>query len=214
MQLAECPNCNTKYKSSMFTTVEQLPQDQINIINAFNENKVISYCTKCGSDLYGDSRVKMVEEQRVLQTELQTLIKSIPVVSLQNPLNWDFEVIEMVTGQSTTGTGIVSELTSSFTDLFGLQSSRYNNKLKAGEDLCFAQLRKRTIEVGGNAVIATDIDYSEVGGEKGMLMVCMAGTAVKLKNIEILGIDKIDPLNKIPGVYTRLSYLNSLGNTA
>ena len=76
--------------------------------------------------------------------------------------------------------GVVSEFTSSFTDLFGVQSGRFNKKLKAGEDICFAQLRKQALDLGGNAVIATDIDYSEVGGGKGMLMVCMGGTAIKL----------------------------------
>ena len=105
----------------------------------------------------------------------------------------------MVTGQSTTGTGVVSEFTSSFTDLFGAQSGRYNKKLKAGEEMCFAQLRKQAIDIGGNAVIATDIDYSEVGGDKGMLMVCMAGTAIKLRNLSVLGKErelKIGELNK------------------
>ena len=36
----------------------------------------------------------------------------------------------------------------------------------------------KTVCLGGNAVIATDIDYGEVGGAKAMLMVCMTGTAV------------------------------------
>jgi uncharacterized protein YbjQ (UPF0145 family) len=48
-------------------------------------------------------------------------------------------------------------------------------------------LRKETLELGGNAVLATDIDYAEVGGDKGMLIVCMTGTAVLLKNPEVLG---------------------------
>ncbi|MBE5322140.1 heavy metal-binding domain-containing protein [Pedobacter sp. MR2016-19] len=36
--------------------------------------------------------------------------------------------------------------------------------------------------LGGNGIIATDVDYAEVGGAKAMVMVCMAGTAVKIKN--------------------------------
>ena len=115
----------------------------------------------------------------------------------------------MVTGQSTTGTGVISEFTSSFSDLFGVQSGRFNKKLKAGENMCFALLRKQTIDIGGNAVIATDIDYSEVGGEKGMLMVCMGGTAIKLKNTEILGQERAQNIDEITKLNNRLKTLNS-----
>ena len=49
------------------------------------------------------------------------------------------------------------------------------------------QLRAKALKIGANAVIATDIDYGEVGSLKGMLMVCAAGTAIKLENTNILG---------------------------
>nr|ARK13448.1 hypothetical protein A6C57_25640 [Fibrella sp. ES10-3-2-2] len=138
----------------------------------------------------------------------------IPVVFIQNPLGWEYEVLSMVTGQSTTGTGVFSEFAASMTDLFGMQSGRYNAKLKAGEEMCFAQLRKQTIQLGGNAVIATDIDYSEVGGDKGMLMVCMAGTAVKVKNPVRLGQEKLDDLDEISRLWERLKVLDNLNKSA
>lgn len=37
--------------------------------------------------------------------------------------------------------------------------------------------------------MGVDIDYSEAGGGKGMLMVCMAGTAVKITNLKDLAYD-------------------------
>mgnify|MGYP001331239116 CR=1 FL=1 len=67
----------------------------------------------------------------------------------------------------------------------------------------------KTLGLGGNAVIATDIDYSEVGGTKGMLMVCMAGTAVSLINTEILGPDKSNELKDIDKLVSRLRNLKS-----
>lgn len=56
-----------------------------------------------------------------------------------------------------------------------------------GENLCLSQLRMKTLGLGGNAVISADIDYTEVGGLKGMLMISMAGTTVHLLNTEMLG---------------------------
>jgi|SRR5690554_3775355 len=118
----------------------------------------------------------------------------------------------MVTGQSSTGTGFITEFTSTFTDLFGAQSGRHNTKLKAGEKMCFAQLRKSALDLGANAVIATDINYSEVGSGKGILMVCMSGTAVNLKNIDVMGNGKGDLLDKLLIANKRLKWLMRYSN--
>ena len=122
----------------------------------------------------------------------------------------------MVTGQSVTGTGIISELASSFTDIFGMQSGRFGNKIKEGENICKAQLRLAAAHLGASAVIGTDIDYSEVGGGKGMLMVCMSGTAIKLDNLEVLNSDtaeKLSDIENIASTYNNLSrYKNLVGS--
>lgn len=73
--------------------------------------------------------------------------------------------------------------------------------------MCFAQLRKQTLDIGGNAVIATDIDYSELGASKGMIMVCMAGTAIKLKNPNVLGEQKANQIDELVVVNDRLYHL-------
>ena len=40
--------------------------------------------------------------------------------------------------------------------------------------------------MGGNAIISTDIDFNEIGaGSTNMLMVCMAGTAIKVLDINM-----------------------------
>ena len=75
----------------------------------------------------------------------------------------------MVTGQTTTGTGVLTEFTSSFTDFFGVQSGRHNKKLKDGEDMCKVQLRTQTLNMGGNAVDVVGpkrLVVAEEGGEK------------------------------------------------
>ena len=73
--------------------------------------------------------------------------------------------------------------------------------------MCFAQLRKQALDLGGNAVIATDIDYSEIGAAKGMLMVCMAGTSIRLKNIDILGNEKSAKIDKLISLNSRFRHL-------
>lgn len=101
-------------------------------------------------------------------------------------MNWDYEALTIVTGQTVIGTGVIAELSSDFNDLFGSKSNTLAEKLSLGEVHCAAQIRKKTIDQGGHAVLATDIDYSEMGSLRGMMMVCMSGTAVRLKNPEVL----------------------------
>ncbi len=146
-----------------------------------SEAKSPNYCSKCGENYLSKAKLEASNEKTHSESKLLKLISSIPVVSAQNPFNWDYEIIGMVTGQSTTGTGVFSEFSSSFTDFFGAQSKTYNKKIKGGEDLCFTQLRIQAMDLGGNAVIATDIDYAEVGGEKGMLLVLYGWNSRSLK---------------------------------
>lgn len=99
-------------------------------------------------------------------------------------MGWSYEPIGIVTAQTVTGTGIFSDVASAFTDLFGTQSGTYNTKLREGENFCKASLQSQAIELGGNAVLAVDVDYAEVGGQRAMLMVCMTGTAIKVADCQ------------------------------
>ncbi len=202
-----CPNCKTELKTGILSSTKLLTEIQIGIINEYNETKAEGYCTKCGNELYNQHNQTFQNEKSNLTNYMKSKIENVPVISTHSPLNWEYGIIGMVTGQSTTGTGVISEFTSSFTDFFGAQSGRYNQKLKAGENMCFSQLRLQTLDLGGNAVIATDIDYSEVGGDKGMLMVCMAGTAIRLTNINILAKEQAEIIENLSYANKRLREL-------
>jgi hypothetical protein len=55
-----------------------------------------------------------------------------------------------------------------------------NAKILEAESKCAKLLREKAAAIGANAIIGLDIDYNEVGGVKGILMVCMTGTAIKI----------------------------------
>lgn len=209
-EIKNCPNCQTSLKTGIMSSTKLLTKTATAIINEYGDNKVDGHCTKCGKELYKKAQFKFQTEKNNLTAYLRNKINHIPVISTHSPLNWDYEILDMVTGQSTTGTGVITEFTSSFTDVFGSQSNRHNQKLKNGENMCFAQLRMQTLNLGGNAVIATDIDYSEVGAAKGMLMVCMAGTAIKLNNTNVLEKEKTEIIDKLFSANKRLKELNRI----
>jgi uncharacterized protein YbjQ (UPF0145 family) len=185
--MPHCPNCSTEYKKTLFSSNLPYNQKGIELIHAFTTSKATGYCQKCGDTLVDQARANARASRASFQEIVQRNIPSIPILSLQAPASWQFRPITLVSGQSVTGTGVFSEFASSWTDFFGAQSNAYNQKISNGETLCRTQLRMKCLELGGNAILAVDIDYAEVGGDKGMLMVCMAGTAVKLEDTSVLG---------------------------
>ena len=102
------------------------------------------------------------------------------------PFGWEYDSLALVTAQSVTGTGIFADIGSIFTDAFGAQSGMYVSKIQQGEELCSSRLRLDALKLGAHAVIGVDVDYADVGGSKSMLMVCMTGTAVRLRNLDVL----------------------------
>lgn len=209
---SHCPNCNSAIKDEVFSTNQIIEKGKAQLINDFTETKAEAFCSKCFSPLLLSAIDNWHTQFRENNESIKEILPHIPVITLQQPSNWKYQVVDMVTGQSVTGTGILSEIASNFTDLLGMQSGQFGNKIKGGEDICKAQLRLNAAKLGANAVIATDIDYSEVGSGKGMLMVCMSGTAVKLENTDILGIGIAEKISQIESLSKSLNNLSRYKN--
>ncbi len=181
-----CPHCKTKIKSGILGTVTLYSERAVKLINEYVDEPQLGYCSKCGEDLLQGATTAAQKEIASLSRTIQKLIYNFPIISLQQPFGWDYKVIKIVTAQSTMGTGVFTEIASSFTDMLGQESKKYNEKIKTGEENCFAQLRIQAMQLDANAIIGTDIDYAEMGAGKSMVMVCMTGTAIRLNNPEII----------------------------
>lgn len=196
--IKNCPNCKTKINSGVFTIAKLMTPKEVKIINLNKDVKHDAYCSKCGEYLLRNAKDKILKLREDIAYKISTKAISIPVLTTHYPYNWDYTSLGLVTGQSTTGTGVVTEFTSGFTDFFGAQSKRHNTKVKKGEDLCLAQIKSQALDYGANAIIAVDIDYSEIGSSKGMILVCMSGTAVKVNNgNEVFGDKTLVDINDI-----------------
>jgi uncharacterized protein YbjQ (UPF0145 family) len=77
------------------------------------------------------------------------------------------------------------DLFASFSDFARGRSKTYQKNLRAAKDSCLYELREEADKIGGNAVIAVDLDYSEIsGGGKSMLFLVANGTAVRVEKSE------------------------------
>lgn len=182
-ELSACPHCGEKLKKPTFGLGNALLSDaQVEIINVAHDESRSHSCEKCGRYPLDSADIALERKIVAVQNQIVTASADIPLLSISAPDRWTYDSIGLVTAQSTTGTGILSDVTSAFTDLFGAQSKAYNNKLRAGENVARTSLRLQAIELGANAVLGVDVDYAEVGGTRAMLMVCMTGTAIHLRN--------------------------------
>lgn len=210
MKLSSCPNCNKSFTGFMNMTQPSSP-DQTDFINKFTGNSKETYCNNCYPDLIrsinDDFKVKIEN----LQKDLQDAVEMVPIITGPAPNNWQYEIIGMITTQTTSGTGFMTELSRSFHDLFGGTSNRNNMKIVEATELCKADLRLQCTNAGGNAIISTDIDFNEIGsGSQNMLMVCMAGTAIKVTDLAVFSEKTRTSVNQIEGLNDDLSEIRNI----
>ncbi len=92
----------------------------------------------------------------------------------------------------------------------GKQSGSYNKKLQEGEELCKSVLRAKALRIDANAIIGVDVKYTDFGGVKSMVCVCMTGTAICLNNPEIYDTDLSSNASRLKFAIERLDFLNKL----
>lgn len=194
--------------------VSQAKTDLINTVMGYDKD---AYCSTCSVDL-GQAIVKSQNEKYdKVRQEIIALSASIPVITSQAPSNWEYEVLDMVSTQTTSGTGFLTDLSQSINDFFGSGSNTTNRKVSEATEVCKTAIRNQCLKLGGNAIIATDIDFSEVGsGSTNMLMVCMAGTAIRVDDTSQISTTKIQQfqlLSEVSAKFEAISQLNRKINT-
>jgi uncharacterized protein YbjQ (UPF0145 family) len=94
------------------------------------------------------------------------------------------KTIEIVTSECVYGLNLFRDLFAGITDLLGGRSNATQNALRDARKMCLVELKKEAFQVGANAVIAVDLDYSKIsGGGKSMLFLVASGTAVLVEPV-------------------------------
>lgn len=183
MTVDRCPNCN-KSLTSFFSPAELIPQPKTDFLNKYLNADKSAYCSSCSTELLSKIANDFRKQKDDIETRLQQIIHHIPILTSPPPVKWEYEVIGMISAQTTAGTGFATELSRSFNDFFGSGSNATNRKIASATIFCKADLRIQCVRNGGNAIASTDIDFNEIGaGSTNMLMVCMAGTAIQVTDI-------------------------------
>ncbi len=85
----------------------------------------------------------------------------------------------LVVGEVISGVDVFKDFTAGLSNFFGGRSTTYEDELIRTRNTAMKEMEQRAIQMGANAVIGVDIDYEVLGSDNGMLMVTVAGTAVR-----------------------------------
>jgi uncharacterized protein YbjQ (UPF0145 family) len=88
----------------------------------------------------------------------------------------------LVSGEAIMGANIFKDFFAGIRDIVGGRSAAYEKELRAAKDLAIKEMTEQASMLGGNAVIAVDLDYETVGQGASMLMVTASGTAIVLED--------------------------------
>jgi len=87
----------------------------------------------------------------------------------------------IVSGDAVMGTNLFRDIFAGIRDIVGGRSGSYEKELRNAKAAALDALMEEAEALGADAVIAIDLDYEVIGGDKStMLMVSANGTAVKL----------------------------------
>ncbi|MEQ6890238.1 YbjQ family protein [Halomonas sp. CS7] len=91
------------------------------------------------------------------------------------------EHVDIVSAECVLGMNILKDMFAGFRDFFGGRNTSSQDALRDARVACLDELRREASNMGANAVIGIDLDYSEIsGGGKSMLFLVATGTAVKV----------------------------------
>jgi uncharacterized protein YbjQ (UPF0145 family) len=144
------------------------------MVKGYEEAKKIAFM-----DIEGAAYISSEE----VFNEHQARIAIIPVVSVDVlPPNAKYQMIDMISFQSTLGTGFFSEFGSDISNIFGTEAKMMNKKIGTSIEKCKHALRFMAYQLGANAVIGTDFDLST--NTRDATTVAAQGTAIYVENID------------------------------
>lgn len=90
------------------------------------------------------------------------------------------DYLGIVTGEAIMGANVFRDMFAGLRDIVGGRSGAYEKELRKAREVAMEEMKNEARDLGADAVVGIDLDYEVLGGNNGMLMVSISGTAVKL----------------------------------
>ncbi|MBV9772523.1 MAG: heavy metal-binding domain-containing protein, partial [Gemmatimonadetes bacterium] len=94
------------------------------------------------------------------------------------------ETLEVVTSERVLRVNIFEDMFVRWITMLGGRGETTQKVFRDGRKLCLHELKAEAVTVGGNAVIATSLDYTDIGRNDSVLLLVASGTAVRVEPLE------------------------------
>lgn len=167
---------------------------------------MVEKCTICGSDMGGtfgaaasnenpnlcvDCFRDKNEQDAFAAARISTAEKKLYAAKKEGiPISTGYTIagetiayeVDIITSEYVLGMNVFRDLLMGVRDIVGGRSETTQKQLRKARKGCLEELRREAQEIGANAIIGIDLDYSEFsGGGKSMLFLVASGTAVVLQ---------------------------------
>ncbi|MCI8484641.1 MAG: heavy metal-binding domain-containing protein [Lachnospiraceae bacterium] len=190
-----CGTCNSKIRGLKQKNPDVLKEFQDVIIPAVIDSKLKNYLSelhKTPEEKEAAEQIKEAEKRKQEEIIEKKMVAFNKIVSEgKNPVllttGYNFEKYEItqykniISGECVLGTGFISELGASLSDLTGTKSELFSVKLKDAKNHALFNLQKECYMIDANAIIGVDFDY--VTFTNNMIGVIASGTAVTVEKL-------------------------------
>ncbi|WP_395336785.1 heavy metal-binding domain-containing protein [Novosphingobium sp. BL-8H] len=160
---------------------------QVETLNFVSGTQYTDFCEKCGKRDYEAAILGLKAERQQCQDYMTANVVDFPMMTIsQVPPGADCRIKSMVTANVTVGTGMFSELSQGFSDMFGATnvSSGMALKVNSGEATARSILVTKAVAMGANCIVGVDVDYGTTANNAAT--VNMQGTAVVIRNLDAI----------------------------
>lgn len=175
MQNTKAVNCDECTRESQKDFFSNMDRNQV-VMNSRN------ICRVCHTNLLGKDAAEEIGGTEEALKARHLKAGNIPVTTgfttAAGPIT---EEIDVITSECVYGINEFKDMPGDVRDIVGGRASAQQKVLKYLRQTCLDELRMNAAEIDADAVIGVDLDYSEISGANGgLLMLVASGTAVKL----------------------------------
>lgn len=164
----KCGVCNKRI-SGAFSGVPAAPE-WVQLLRQYMPDLPESICMDCCRENYRKTLDLAVAQRDKLDDEISRLCSSITLNTLPPP-SPEYVDLGLITTQVALGTGPLSTIFSSVTDLFGKESKAYKEKFDLAVAKCQMDLREMAVTKGASHICGAHITYTELTSGHGMLLI-------------------------------------------
>lgn len=137
------------------------------------------FCSECARKHNGDpTLIAEIDRRKAIQSVMVTTTPSLDGYRIA-------KVVDVISAECVFGMNVFKDLFVALSDFFGGRSGASQNALRTARQTCIYEIKAEAHQLGANAVIGIDLDYSEFSGQgKSMLFLVATGTAVVLERLE------------------------------